>query len=566
MITRRTSKRKRRPAAPRLTQPEAMKTKAYVYGVEKLNGYDAWALFKACGLGDMRRVKALLAKDPRLVNAQFWYQFPIHMAVYAGHADIVSLLLDRGADPGESRYTYCSWDKLLLCARERGYRSIESLLQRAMRKKFNYTPKFEVLKEAIIARDSQKIDAVLRHQPNLARASDGLGNNPLHWSVITRQLGLIDRFVELRTRIDAQRADGQTPALLAVNGSDYWYRAARGKAHPSIRNASVIVGSLLAHGANYTISVAAAVGDQERVQQLLEKNSGLASRLDSARVSPLSYAARAGYTHIVRLLLEHGADPNIPEDAAPDGRALFEACCANHLEVARLLLEHGANPNAGTDSNGCCLTICEVCHGDKAKPLQKLLRRRGAYTPPYAMGIQEMKRAIRGGHEVIRHEEFLGCILAKRDAGLLNLYLDSDPTVPMGVTSNAYPRSPVLIGRLLARGLDPNSPDWLGRTFLHHCAMNGDRSIAAAFLKAGADINARDLESKATPLAAAVRSCCAARNPKQAERGRRMIEFLLRRGAMTHLPGDEPWATPLSWARRRGLADVEQMLIKHGAP
>ena len=30
----------------RLTQPEEMKTRAYVYGVEKLNGYDAWALFE----------------------------------------------------------------------------------------------------------------------------------------------------------------------------------------------------------------------------------------------------------------------------------------------------------------------------------------------------------------------------------------------------------------------------------------------------------------------------------------------------------------------------------------
>jgi ankyrin repeat protein len=516
-MTGQTSQRKRRLAAPSLTQPEAMKTKAYVYGVEKLNGYDAWALFKACALGDIPKVKALLAKDPRLVNAQFWYQFPIHMAVFADHADIVSLLLDRGADPGQSRYTYSSWDKLLLCAKERGYRPIESLLERAMRKRFNYTPDFEVLKEAIIARDSKKIDAVLRHQPNLARAGDALGNNPLHWSVLTRQLGLIDRFVELRTPIDAQRADGQTPALLAVNGSDYWYRAARGRSHPSIRNASVMVGSLLAHGASYTISVAAAVGDQERVQQLLKKDPGLVRRLDSARVSPLSYAARAGYTHIVRLLLEHGADPNIPEDAAPDGRPLFEACRANHLEVARLLLEHGANPNAGTDSNGCCLTILKVCHGDEAKPLQKLLRRHGAYTPPYAMSIQEMKQAIRGGHKVIRHEEFLDCVLARRDAELLDLYLGSDPTAPMRVSSGAYPRSPILIGRLLARGLDPNSPDWLGRTFLHHCAMNGDRSIATAFLKAGANINARDLESNGTPLVAAVRSCSTAGNPKQAE-------------------------------------------------
>ena len=32
----------------RMSQPEVMKTTAYVGGVEKLNGHDAWALFKAC--------------------------------------------------------------------------------------------------------------------------------------------------------------------------------------------------------------------------------------------------------------------------------------------------------------------------------------------------------------------------------------------------------------------------------------------------------------------------------------------------------------------------------------
>jgi hypothetical protein len=44
-----------------------------------------------------------------------------------------------------------------------------------------------------------------------------------------------------------------------------------------------------------------------------------------------------------------------------------------------------------------------------------------------------------------------------------------------------------------------------------------------------------------------------------------MIEFLLKRGAMTNLPADEPWATPLAWARKRGLADFERLLLKQGA-
>jgi uncharacterized protein len=522
------------PNAPRMTQPEAMKTKRYVCGVEPLNGQKAWALFEASAAGDARKVKALLAKDRRLVNAQHWYQFPIHMAVRRGHAEIVQLLLDRGADPGQSRFTYNSWDKLLLAARDRGHRKVESILERAMRRRFNYSPDFNALKDALIARDPRRTGAVLRRRPDLARSSDALGNNALHFCVITRQLSLIERFIELGTPIDARRADGLTPALLAVSGTDYWHRATRGKSHPSLRNKWVMVGYLLARGANYDISVAAAAGDQERVERLLRGDASLAARLNPARVSPLSYAAAEGHTHIVRLLLESGADPNRPEDLAPSGGALFEACSRNDLETAKLLLDHGADPNAGVDSCGCCLTICEVYHRGRAKPLLELLRRHGAYSPPYIMSAREMKEALRNGHEVVRDEEFCAYLLKKGDGELIDLYLASRKALPNGMKSwygVDYPKSPALVRKLLERGLDPNRRDWLGKTFLHACAENGDRSIAAVFLGAGADLNARDMEFDETPLAAAVRSSRGEADPGKAARKRRMIEFLQRRGA-----------------------------------
>src|SRR5262249_17388473 len=158
-------------ADKRMSQPEAMKTNAYVGGVEKVNGHDAWALYKACAAGDMPKVKALLAKDRRLANAGDAYQVPIHLAVRAGHAEIVKLLLDPSAEP------LASWHELLVAARERGYRQVEQVLLRAMSKKFNYSPDFEALKEAILARDARKIGTLLRRQPDLAQATDAFGSN-----------------------------------------------------------------------------------------------------------------------------------------------------------------------------------------------------------------------------------------------------------------------------------------------------------------------------------------------------------------------------------------------------
>lgn len=122
-----------------------------------------------------------------------------------------------------------------------------------------------------------------------------------------------------------------------------------------------------------------------------------------------------------------------------------------------------------------------------------------------------------------------------------------------------------MVRKLLARGLDPNRPDWLGKTILHACAENGDRSLAAILLDAGADINARDVEFQGSPLAAAVRSWCMDTDPKQKARRRRMVEFLLKRGARTNLPGEQPWATPLAWATRHGRDEILELLKQHGA-
>jgi len=104
-----------------------------------------------------------------------------------------------------------------------------------------------------------------------------------------------------------------------------------------------------------------------------------------------------------------------------------------------------------------------------------------------------VKQAIRDGHEVTGHPEFLSNMMGKRNAELLDLYLDSDPPVVDRMADElAYPWSAALVRKLLARGLDPNRPDWLGKTFLHARAASRNRSIAAVFLDAAVAKNDAD--------------------------------------------------------------------------
>src|SRR4029077_13296995 len=111
-------------------------------------------------------------------------------------------------------------------------------------------------------------------------------------------------------------------------------------------------------GAHVDICTAAAIGDLDRVRELLNQDPSLANRVSEyvtyyiGSGAPLKNAAARGHIDVVKLLLERGADPNLPEPGiAPHGHALYSAVYYGHYEIAKLLLENGAYSNPPVESS-----------------------------------------------------------------------------------------------------------------------------------------------------------------------------------------------------------------------
>jgi len=530
------------------SQPNAMRSDTYLYGVQPTNGYLAWQLFCASRVGDYSRAEKLLNADASLVNAQYWYEFPIHMAVRNDHKDIVKLLIERGADPGQSRYTYNSWDKLLRITQERGFSDLEGYLCRVMRERFNYEPRFVSLVELIKKRNFNDICYFIKKEPEFLVYTDTFGNSALHWAVLSRNLELITFFLDKNVDPEVRRADGQTPILIGLNG-DYWYRE-RNITGSDVADRWDVIRLLIERGVNYVLSVACAIGDEVRVDEILKSNRSEGIRLDTCRRSPLAYAAGNGHTQIVKKLLEHGADPNTPEECSTRGRALFESCAGNHLETSRILLEHGADPNAGVDSSGSCLTIVEFKHPNCAKKMQKLLRTYGAIKPSFAMDDQEIGHVLNVGDISLQDDQFLHELIGRNNIELINLFVESFENIGellelTDIWGGNYPKDRAIISVLIENGFNINKPNWTGRTFLHKCAEEDDVETADVLLQFGANIEAIEAVYGETPLASAARC------------GKvKMVTFLKEKGADIFGDSNKPWTQPILIAESKGHVEV----------
>jgi ankyrin repeat protein len=479
-----------------MIQPDALKKNERLTW-SPVNGLDVWKLFCACIAGDLTGVRRLVEKEPALVRSQHAYRTPLYFAVRENRLDVARYLLERGADP----LSLAVDDSLVEICRDRGYAEMDVLLVDYLANKLNASPRGEPVAAAIRARDLVSVRRQLDDSPELLHAGDERSNQPIHWAVMTRQLKVIDELLARGADINAARCDGGRPIQLA-NG-DYYFRGWRDVPQNWPTTPAQVVTHLRQRGAYCDICTASHLGDQDRVRELLDEDPSLANRVSPytsyylGSGAPLKNAAARGHLEIVTLLLEHGADPNLPEEGiAPSGHALYAAAANKHHEVAKLLLEHGAYPNPEVESSADALSRA-ISNSDQ--PMIDLLCSHGAARAIHLLAaygdVQTAAAVFAANPSQADDPEALANAAGNGYEDFVRLMLRYAPHLPQRVTFPGWlvsAKTLELNELLFEYGMNASQPDWLLVTPLHQLARRGDIANARVFLDHGADLSARD--------------------------------------------------------------------------
>ncbi|POI32676.1 hypothetical protein CIB84_003572 [Bambusicola thoracicus] len=290
---------------------------------------------------------------------------------------------------------------------------------------------------------------------------------------------------------------------------------------------------------------AGSAGHVEVARVLLENGAGINTHSNEFKESALTLACYKGHLEMVRFLLEAGADQEHKTDEMHT--ALMEACMTpvmvscklvaeqyelsheskkqdGHVEVARLLLDSGAQVNMPADSFESPLTLA-ACGGHVE--LAALLIERGANLEEVNdEGYTPLMEAAREGHEEMvalllgqganinaQTEETQETALTLACCGgfleVADFLIKAGADIELGCSTPLMEAAQEghleLVKYLLAAGANVHATTATGDTALTYACENGHTDVADVLLQAGADLE-HESEGGRTPLMKAARA------------------------------------------------------------
>lgn len=256
-------------------------------------------------------------------------QIPLHQAIRCSNENMVTILLDRGADVDTRDELHRT--ALFETLNPHSLDGALLLLDQGIDLSSCDHKGNTVLHEAICKSAFEHASLFIGQGIQLNNFNSQ-GLTPLHLAAQHNHCSIVNDLLKKGADIDIiDRQTGWTPLMYAAsNGS------------------TQLCHILLSYGANVAkvssdnktpLMIAASAGHYDLAKILLESGADVNDQ-NTRSSPPLLLAAAAGHEQIVRLLLEHGADVNALDDGSNSALAL--AVDAGHVSAVRVLLEHGA--------------------------------------------------------------------------------------------------------------------------------------------------------------------------------------------------------------------------------
>ena len=511
---------------------------------------DVWNLLVAARSSDVDSVRRLLQKDPTLVHANYWYTSPLRIAAREGNLKVVQELLRHtsiwDADPIDDR------DNVAQIALDHGHQDLALYLRS---QNSSLTAKDLPIHLAVQQREYDTVKTFLNDDSRNLDLIGSRSKTPLHHAVENEDIDMIELLVETGAKVDQIAYSshdrlgtfGFRPVASALWFHGFWRQ----------RNNYEIVHYLVSKGAEYTLPIAAACGDLQRVIALLSRQDKDPNYAEPSGKRALSAAAERNHLKIVEELLQHDANPNLSEGPyCPNGFALWSAARLGHKDVVKLLLDHGADPNAEVDSSGSPIEATNDAE------IRALLSQRGGRISIIAhfhnKNIDYVEKYLDQHPDQLTETEIgqgFAAAVRNSDTQLVKLLLNNGFKVPSSLSiCQTYLWYDLELSELLLKsGMDPNLPNWQRVTPLHHMAGQGNVPAAKLFLKYGADPLLVDAEYRTTPLGWAAR-----------EGQTDFVKFLLSYDSDLKTAdaseADEKFTTPLFWASKRSHENIVKLL------